>query len=944
MKNTFLLVMALTIVCWAVPKPMESIENYNVMIIHGAYGADKGFLDEKDTNEAYYAGTSLENGATLGAYDNNDRITNWVSTKVFEEPGWAKKEDYVKNSYVYNWRSFSNPANTSLNNAHEMGDRTWILKDAKYKHRRTLFEEAQEVKAAYDTLRGQAALEIIRKDPNLFRQLASRYILIGHSMGGVVSREYVQGNFYNGDVDKIITLDSPHEGTGALNMQIYKEARGWTDEKIRSLLMKSTASMAATGVLLAVMGMDPVTVEAGMCITLFSSAIAGGASIPLTRIFSTEVYTNDDSLVHYVDPYQTGFGTIRNLNALPYDAEKMPMFRILGSKNSMTFGDPTHIDYGPLGSLYLENFSLPVLNMIGQMGGNGDLSTIYVNALTAGIAGIVGIPLIEQGSSLVTEASGLGKHVRLLNDENVDVRKEQFNAAVQAESSDGDFAAAMGIASGAVLALDLTLSLINPAAAKAAKTGIVVAFSTTMGFSVIGGAIATGFDDLAESHMMPLYKKNLEKWFGNTNSFSLVNAGSSEYTPYLMEDFLYERPFVNLALNDSKMIDSLAQNPSAQLNRNCFFEESHKDDLHLCEVGLYGNRDSIVGVDTTVVDKDTSYDTTRVAFYGAFKKSDYKAFKQKPIAFKSATDWDKMGVKLDRWEKVDGLHPDGSKNEKGVPIRHVERYEVPAITVDNWIEKYSFVVDDLMPHRLRQIVMNFNYQQEIAWECDISKDAQAGDACAVYKRKSGESWLTKPDTLVPHPVLKNGRFDFEPRKYKIENLLDIQKDNQNTVTISVVNKIGLSNMQRLYYLFKATENYLVPIWPKHDVVVNAISGFEAYASVLDYQGFDVVGMRDSIWYLKSVGGLKESFGNLQDLDYVRSENSGTIYGSKFSETSLKEGEYHWVFNTITHNAADDVCDETGECKVYNDSSDIYDADSHRQVNPSLVENKKIPRK
>ena len=47
--------------------------------------------------------------------------------------------------------------------------------------------------------------------------LLLRKFLIGHSMGGVVSREYVQGDFYNGDVDKIITLDSPHEGTGTLN-------------------------------------------------------------------------------------------------------------------------------------------------------------------------------------------------------------------------------------------------------------------------------------------------------------------------------------------------------------------------------------------------------------------------------------------------------------------------------------------------------------------------------------------------------------------------------------------------------------------------------------------------------------------------------------------------------------------------------------------------------
>ena len=49
-----------------------------------------------------------------------------------------------------------------------------------------------------------------------YRQLASHYILVGHSMGGIVSREYVQNSdYYHGDVDKIITLDSPHEGVGA---------------------------------------------------------------------------------------------------------------------------------------------------------------------------------------------------------------------------------------------------------------------------------------------------------------------------------------------------------------------------------------------------------------------------------------------------------------------------------------------------------------------------------------------------------------------------------------------------------------------------------------------------------------------------------------------------------------------------------------------------------
>ena len=43
------------------------------------------------------------------------------------------------------------------------------------------------------------------------------------------------------DIDKIITLDSPHEGSGALNMQIKNEARG-------DLIYDQMASTLATGV------------------------------------------------------------------------------------------------------------------------------------------------------------------------------------------------------------------------------------------------------------------------------------------------------------------------------------------------------------------------------------------------------------------------------------------------------------------------------------------------------------------------------------------------------------------------------------------------------------------------------------------------------------------------------------------------------------------------
>ena len=43
MKKVLLLVIAVAIFCWSIPKPMESVTNYNVLMVHGAYGSDKCF-------------------------------------------------------------------------------------------------------------------------------------------------------------------------------------------------------------------------------------------------------------------------------------------------------------------------------------------------------------------------------------------------------------------------------------------------------------------------------------------------------------------------------------------------------------------------------------------------------------------------------------------------------------------------------------------------------------------------------------------------------------------------------------------------------------------------------------------------------------------------------------------------------------------------------------
>jgi hypothetical protein len=86
--------------------------------------------------------------ANLGRYDSEDRLTYWLNKNVFEDDSSRKPHD----SYIYHWRSFSNPANSSSNNAHELGDRKWNQRNLSFGeggfgHRRTLMEEAQEVKA-----------------------------------------------------------------------------------------------------------------------------------------------------------------------------------------------------------------------------------------------------------------------------------------------------------------------------------------------------------------------------------------------------------------------------------------------------------------------------------------------------------------------------------------------------------------------------------------------------------------------------------------------------------------------------------------------------------------------------------------------------------------------------------------------------------------------------
>ena len=647
MKNILLFIITLVVACWSIPKPMESITNYNVVMVHGAYESSKGIAESNGYAEAYNDSSFLGD-AYLGKYDGNERIVKWLSNKVFEEPDIGKARSPL-NSYIYHWRSFTNPANNSINNAIELGDRTWN-KDKKFGGRRALVEEAQEVKAVFHnpstgrTDSGQVALDFIRQDPDLYRQLASRYILIGHSMGGVVAREWIQNsNYYHDEVDKVITLDSPHEGTGALNMELDLKNR----DVALSQHIVTDALMVVVGVATMTGGVVTKTVGITSSVMTLLAQWLDYAVIGPKILDGLDDYVDSDPLVDYVDPLKKGKGHIDFLKGIEAH-DSLPMFRLLGADSSITFTDP-HKNIPELTYFFIPaEIGVGMENFFSQLGESDEIFSPYSFAL-ASKAATVGLwasaSAREQGSSLVSKSSGWADGTKSLTSGIVDVKRARFNAAPAADYEGWRIVAeATAIAAAACLGADVALAWIKPAAI-AANVAIIAGTTALIANSAISLLSEDMIDELTYSHQRPLYDTILDRLHADYSNTVSPIAGSSvndtTINPLIMEDFLYERPFVNLALLDSATLNSLQRNPAAKLNRNCYYLGNRENAK--CAVGLFAKSDD---------------------FRSAQRMQPVSALV--PLRFRSSSDWSRMGVKVDRWERVDGLSPEGNLAPKSV--------------------------------------------------------------------------------------------------------------------------------------------------------------------------------------------------------------------------------------------------------------------------------------
>lgn len=208
----FLLVWGLT-VAFALAKPMESIERYNVILVHGAADSLSGMdCSAADLKSAYsYYDIAADTLKRIDGYYHISWDPKWKDpthkdTSRSTAAGmmktlymWMAEDLFDGNpSPVYLNRPFKNPANTPVVNGGEIGNRTWKGAD-KCSVRRSLTEEAEEVRN-----KGKDSLKIRRKNSEMYKTYSTktgysthRNILIAHNMGGGASHEYVtDGTLY----------------------------------------------------------------------------------------------------------------------------------------------------------------------------------------------------------------------------------------------------------------------------------------------------------------------------------------------------------------------------------------------------------------------------------------------------------------------------------------------------------------------------------------------------------------------------------------------------------------------------------------------------------------------------------------------------------------------------------------------------------------------------
>lgn len=182
----------LSLPVYAKANEMQSSPNYLVILVHGIISGRDAFEGENGLKE--FLEDEMGLSGYVYSYDfaddtgSNIENANQLGNPSFKNPNWVGEMPSLDNDSY--WKTYDDWGKIYNNNS-------WISQSQKY------------FKAWF---KWQNPANPTNREPYP-EEVPTKVILICHSMGGLSSRYYINSDFYNNDVLRIITLDTPHVGS-----------------------------------------------------------------------------------------------------------------------------------------------------------------------------------------------------------------------------------------------------------------------------------------------------------------------------------------------------------------------------------------------------------------------------------------------------------------------------------------------------------------------------------------------------------------------------------------------------------------------------------------------------------------------------------------------------------------------------------------------------------
>ncbi len=696
----------------------------------------------------------------------------------------------------YSLRSFTNPGRSPISLAHELGDREWSEGDrlrshaieAMRRHLQQRMDRARERRG-----RNEAVSEFERDlldqgwlpDRDLGKifeawpdSVPSRMVVFAHSMGGLTTRQYLMSDFFQQDLDKVFTFDTPHSGSWVARYNQQGVTSAGTS-------LVEEAPKIVTGMAL-MTGNSPVLDRVGSFLVL-------SGKLTMLPSFATEFagfigngFLGNEKANDFMVPTNPDLLHLAGFRSIPCEAEgcKVPQFVVHTTDGVLSPENPDYmLGTGTMGALLpLEMVDAAEAYLLaGSRPWPGSMSKgeVLGSAIAAGSFAFGGWNYTQHGSLPVARYSSEGKGIPFLERSDVVLRKRLtvFDPTTVSSIAGGLGSASVFASLGStlmgtqsildMLSVQARLTPNNQAVLVAIKWGFLGAMygGTTVDMAAYGA-----FN--AKSHNAAIYKTATRGEWGSVRRAD----GTTDTLGFQEVQYdLHEAPFAQVA--------------------------------SVLRVGDKGDSLFELRIDTGST--------------GTPKGLEIPVGNLLPIHYPDPLWETRWAVRHERHDPAGG----------GTRVRQVRRWNLPVeILTTSQPRSIDFQIDDLHPDRMEQMELALNYGlHRFVWDRETGKDTYT-----LTYFENGQAWT--PTTGLPNPIDAYGRWHVELRDL-IPSKYQVLLDGQNLMGISLVNGVGRHSAQRQFVTFQAAAPSLAMRFPQPWGAVSDPAGMVRFrADLLHYPG------------------------------------------------------------------------------------------------------------